>query len=58
MSIITRWRYRWIMFMAGYEALARRVEVEKELFDMAFEKKPLPDKNKCRQLANKLGMPR
>lgn len=39
------------------DALNRRVSVERYLFDAAAGKKPLPDAKKCRELANKLGIP-
>lgn len=40
------------------ESLNERVEVENELWKMARGKKPLPDKDKCRELAFKLGVPK
>lgn len=52
-----RWKYRWINFMAGADALNRRVTVENYLYMCASGRKPLPDADKCRELANKLGMP-
>lgn len=37
--------------------LNRRGEVEQILFDCAKGKRPLPDKDKCRELAMRLGVP-
>lgn len=39
------------------DILNRRAEVESYLFDCANEKRPLPDKEQCRLLALKLGVP-
>lgn len=64
MSIITnvvwwfrRWRYRWINFMDGADSLSRRVTVEQVLLDCANGKRPTPDRDECRILAYKLGVP-
>lgn len=41
----------------GPDALSRRVSVENYLMNCYAGKNPLPDKEKCRQLAIKLGTP-
>lgn len=48
-------RHRWLR---DYEkSLNRRAQVEQELFDVANGKRPLPDRDKCRELALRLGVP-
>ena len=48
-------RHRW---QHDYEqSLNRRVQVEQELFDVANGKRPLPDREKCRELGLRLGVP-
>lgn len=39
------------------DAIKRRAPVEQALWDMALGKQPLPDRDKCRELAKHLGMP-
>jgi hypothetical protein len=41
----------------GYYELNRRAKVEQELWDAANGKAPLPDQEKCRDLAVRLGVP-
>lgn len=57
MNFIVRWKYRLAYFMAGADAMNRRVKVEQHLLDCANGKQPLPDANKCRELALYLGTP-
>lgn len=48
-------RHRW---QRDYElSLNRRAAVESELLECASGKRPLPDKEKCRELAARLGVP-
>jgi len=56
-ALLTRWKYRFLIFMDGDDAMNRRVSVEIYLLDCAAGKKPLPDAAKCRELALKLGTP-
>jgi hypothetical protein len=39
------------------EFLNRRAKIEQELFDCAVGKAPLPDKEKCKEWALRLGKP-
>ena len=55
-DFLFRWKYRWINFMAGAESLNRRVGVENYLAMCAAGKKPLPDAEKCAELATRLGV--
>jgi len=48
---------KWRLFRNTGNALNRRVTVENYLLDAAIGRKPLPDADKCRELAYKLGTP-
>jgi len=54
---LLRWKYRYIAWMGGADAMNRRVSVENYLWRAAAGEKPLPDAEKCRELARKLGIP-
>lgn len=47
------WRSRFVESM--HKSLKRRAEVESLLFDCAAEKRPLPTRAECWELAMKLG---
>lgn len=48
---------RWRAWRMLDDILRRRARVEQRLFDAASGKKPLPDADECRELAQKLGTP-
>lgn len=48
---------RWWLLRNHGKSLQKRVAVERYLYNCVEGKNPLPDKDKCRELANKLGMP-
>jgi hypothetical protein len=50
-------KYLFLSFWQKADQLNRRVKVEQYLFDCANGKKPLPDIDKCRELALYLGTP-
>lgn len=52
---IKRWKAKWELFKNFDSILNRRVHVEQALLDMAGGKRPLPSRNECRELAQKLG---
>ena len=52
-----RWKSRWWIFKHSGDALNRRVKVERYLWDAVGGKQPLPDKEKCREMALTLGIP-
>lgn len=54
---LNRLRARWRLIRNHGDHLNRRVAVENELLAIAAGQKPLPDSEKCRQLAYKLGIP-
>jgi len=55
--MIRRLKYK-IIFLYHYaKSLNRRVEVEQYLLNCANGKTPLPDHDKCKELALKLGTP-
>ena len=57
---MSRWRRiknRWWLLTHASKALNRRAVVERYLWNAAAGKQPLPDADKCRELALKLGMP-
>lgn len=53
---LRRLALRWRLWKDSAEHLNRRAAVEQHLFDAAQGKKPLPDAEKCRELALKLGI--
>ncbi|MCP1675495.1 hypothetical protein J2T57_002645 [Natronocella acetinitrilica] len=54
---LQRLHARWRVWRNVGEDLNRRASVEAQLFSMASGKSPLPDADKCRELALKLGVP-
>lgn len=52
-----RWKYRLFLAWNSAEELSRRAKTEMYLIDCAAGKKPLPDKEKCMELALALGVP-
>lgn len=54
---LRRLRARWIIWRGTNDSLNRRAAVEQYLFNAAAGKSPLPDANKCRELAIRLGVP-
>ena len=52
-----RIKARWWLLTHHGDSINRRVVVEKYLYDAYQGKKPLPDKEKCKELAVKLGVP-
>lgn len=56
-SLFWRLRHRWQMWRSTGDDLNRRVSVEMVLLNAAAGKRPLPDREECRQLAYKLGIP-
>lgn len=54
---LRRWRWVLVNFRNYPKELNRRVEVENELLMAASGKAPLPDREKCRELAMRLGVP-
>jgi hypothetical protein len=52
-----RIRARWWIIRHHGDSINRRAVVEKYLFDACKGTEPLPDKEKCRELALKLGVP-
>lgn len=55
--MITRLRNQYRIWRNSGKELRRRVKVEQYLFDAAGGKEPLPDAEKCRELAKTLGVP-
>ena len=55
--MLQRLRMRWYLIRHHGKSLQRRVAVERYLWDAVAGAKPLPDKEKCRELAIKLGVP-
>lgn len=55
--LLRRWRARWRLLRDSGDELKRRVSVENYLWQAHAGKKPLPDREKCRELAQKLGIP-
>lgn len=55
MAILKRWVHRLRTWRNYGDMLNRSVGIQNELFQMAAGKKPLPDREKCRELALKLG---
>lgn len=53
----TRLRARLWIIMHHNDSLTRRVVVENYLLKASDGRKPLPDADKCRELAIKLGVP-
>lgn len=53
--LLRRWQARWRLIRDSGERLKRRVQVEQYLFDCAKGKRPLPDAERCRRMALKLG---
>jgi hypothetical protein len=51
-----RMRYMWIAMSNSSQDLNRRATVEQMLFDVAAGKRPLPDREDCRQIALYLGI--
>lgn len=47
----------WRIIRGSADALNRRAIVEQYLFDCASGKRPLPDAERCRRMALKLGIP-
>lgn len=54
---LLRMRARWRLIRNHGDELNRRVTVENYLWACVAGKKPLPDKDKCQELAVKLGVP-
>lgn len=48
---------RWRLIRGSADELNRRAIVEQYLFDCAKGKRPLPDAERCRRMALKLGIP-
>lgn len=55
--MLIRLKYRLLEFYRAGEQINRRVKVEQFLFDCAAGKHPLPNAEKCRELALFLGTP-
>lgn len=55
--MIKRLRARWWIIRHHGDSLNRRVKVENYLLSAAAGKRPLPDAQKCRELAYQLGVP-
>lgn len=56
-DFLLRWKFRYLVFMGYADCLKRRVAVENYLWQAAAGQVPLPDEDKCKELAKKLGMP-
>lgn len=54
----SRWLNRWRLWGMHEDLMRERVKVETYLINAAAGKKPLPDADKCRELASRLGTPR
>lgn len=54
---VYRLRVQWRLWRAAGDEAKRRNQVENFLWAAAAGKKPLPDAEKCRELARKLGIP-
>jgi hypothetical protein len=54
---LIRWRYRLLGIWDRGDDLNRRVAVEARLLATAEGKRPPPDRDECRALAYKLGVP-
>jgi len=52
-----RWKYRFMVVMGYADCLKRRTAVENYLWQAAAGNKPLPNAEKCRELAKTLGIP-
>lgn len=57
-EVVTRLGYRWKGLRWRLNSLGERVKVEVELWECAAGKRPLPDKAKCREWAQRLGIPK
>lgn len=53
--LLTRLRYKYLSFRDWAKQLNRRAAVEQHLWDCYHDKRALPSKEECREMALKLG---